>query len=108
MHSHVAVDGSQIPFGLGYDDGRASIGLLADFQRQRQSAQIRQAVFLGERLAAFCTKNMLGVTALAADMHRHVLDYAHYGDVQLLQHLHPFLYIQQRQILRGRDDDSCR
>lgn len=33
LHSHIAVNGGQLPFGLGHDDGCASIGLLADFQR---------------------------------------------------------------------------
>ena len=63
---HAPVDAGDFAVGIGRHDGDAGVGLLPDWQRQRQGAQIGQSMRLCQLFAAVDAKYMLAVSALAA------------------------------------------
>jgi hypothetical protein len=109
-----AAGGLARDLAVGERDGRirlgghgrvAAVGLLADAQVQRQRAEQRHAVLLGDALAAALAEDVLGVAAVAAHVHRHVLDDAQYRHLHLLEHAQRAARVQQRDVLRRGDDD---
>ena len=76
LQGHVAVDGGYFALRISRCNGHPCICLLPYLQREQQCAQIRQAMLLSQRLATASAKNVLAMTALAANMHGHVFDHA--------------------------------
>ena len=62
----------------------------------------------GHACAAALTEHRFRMTALAADMQRHVLDDAEHRHVDLLEHPQTFARIGKRDVLRRGDDDRAR
>ena len=63
---------------------------------------------LRQAFAAFLTKNVLVVAALAAHVHGHVFNQPQHRHIHLLEHGDAFFGIEQRDVLRCGDDDSTR
>jgi hypothetical protein len=49
---------------------------------------------------------VLGMAAVRADVHRHVLDDAEDRDADLLEHLEALARVDERDVLRRGDDDA--
>src|SRR5690606_4282688 len=70
------------------DDGRLStVRLLANRHRQRQGTKQLCLVLVRQFGGTTSAKNMLGMAALAAHMHRHVFDNTEHADADLAKHL---------------------
>src|SRR5690606_10328686 len=92
--------------GFRHHGGATGIGLAAYAHLQRQRTQPWHMVLRRHVAAPMFTENMFGVTAIRADVDRHILDYAQYRHVHLLEHAQPAPRIGKGKIL-GRDDDDC-
>src|SRR3569833_1630539 len=84
--------------------GLADVGLLANFDIERQRTQKSHAILLRHALAAALAEDVFGVTAFAADMNAHVLDDAEHRYFDLLEHLKALAGVEQGNVLRCGDD----
>ena len=84
----------------------AAIGLFADRHRQWQRRQQLDAVLAGQFHTAALAEQMLGMSAIGADVHGHVFHDTQHRNVDLAEHLDAFACIEQRQVLRCSDDDG--
>src|SRR6056297_2319995 len=91
--------------GFGDHDRRTAIRGGADVDMQRYFGHQGNAHLLALRLDPAMAEDMFLMAALAADMGGHVLDHAEHRHLELVEHVDPLARIQQRDILRGRDDD---
>src|SRR5207237_3666950 len=70
------------------DHGRpAGVSLLADLDVERQAAEERHLIVRAHALGAALAEDRFGMTAIRADMHRHILHHADDRHADLLEHL---------------------
>src|ERR1700722_18912224 len=93
------------PIRLAVDDRRPRIGGGTDRHMQRYLAEKRHAQTLGFVARAAMTKNVRLRAAVWALEITHVLDDAEHRHIDLLEHRQSAPRIDQRQILRRRNDD---
>src|SRR5262245_22398662 len=91
---------------ISRDDGPSRIAAEGDLRVERDLAQERDAELLGRPPAAAVLEDLLAVPALGAQVVRHVLDDAEDGDVDLLEHREALARVDERDVLRRRDDDG--
>src|SRR5437764_309873 len=96
------VDLRRRTIGIRDDGGSTGIGLLANADIERQRAEKRHVVFAAHLFGAAFAEDVFGVTAVRADVDRHVFDDADDGYAHLLEHLQPLARIDQRDVLRRR------
>ena len=86
------------------DDGRAFIGCRTDGHLERHLSQERgaDARRLGGRAAV--TEDIVTAATVGADEVAHILDDAEYRHIHLAEHVQALAGIDQRQVLRCRDD----
>ena len=104
MPRHGFVDGGDLAVRVGHHAGQTAVGLHPNRHAQRQGAQVGHAFGLRHFFAAFDAKDVLGVAALAAHMHRHVFHDAQDGHTHLLEHADALHRVQQGNVLRRGDD----
>ncbi|KAG0192387.1 hypothetical protein DFQ28_009340 [Apophysomyces sp. BC1034] len=100
----VTIDASDAPVRVGGHSRASSVGLLANADVQRQAAEQWHIILPADALAAAGAEDMLGVAAMGADMDAHVLNNAQDRHADLLEHLQALSRVEQRNVLRRRDD----
>jgi hypothetical protein len=90
--------------GCRDDRGTTAVGLLADADVERQLPEQCDAVLGGHAGAAAGAEDRLLVPAVGADVRAHVLDHAEHGNRDFLEHPEALAGVEQRDVLRGRDD----
>ena len=89
------------------DDGRAAVGSVADDDVERHFAQERNAERLGLAAGAGVREDVGASAAMRAEEKAHVLDDAEKRSVDLLEHRDRAARVDQREVLRRRDDDRA-
>src|SRR5262249_2350896 len=92
---------------LGDDDRMAAVGGLADREVGRDSAEELGAELLGFPAGAAMAEDVAALAAMGAEEIAHVLDDAEHGHVDLAEHVEALARIEQRDVLRRRDDDGA-
>src|SRR5882762_3359411 len=92
---------------MGGDDGPSGIPADDDVGVDGDLAQEGDTQPAGHLPAPSALEDRLFVTALATDVVRHVLEDPEDWDAHLLEHRNPFAGVDERHLLRGRDDDGA-
>src|SRR5690606_2141837 len=87
--------------------GPPGVRLFAYPNVERQLAEQLHAVLLGHAPSAARAEDMLFVAALRTDVSAHVLHDAEHRHFDLLEHAQALARIEQRDVLRGRDDHGA-
>src|SRR5690606_28752307 len=103
----VAVGATKPTVGLGDARGPPGVRLFAYPNVERQLAAQLHAVLLGPAPSAARADDMLFVAALRTDVSAHVLHDAEHRHFDLLEHAQALARIEQRDVLRGRDDHGA-
>src|SRR5215813_6862704 len=93
------------PLRLALDHGSTAVGGSADRDVQRDFAEERHPETLGLMARTAMAKDIGLGTAMRALEVAHVLDDAEHRHVDLREHRQPAPRIDQRQVLRRRNDD---
>ena len=93
--------------GIRYHRGDARVGMFADSDIERQCAQKLHIVIFAHFFPAAFAENMLFVTTPGTDMRAHIFDNANNGNTHFLEHLESLAGIQQRDILRGGNNNGA-
>src|SRR5215472_13180643 len=91
--------------GLSDGDRRSAVGGLADCDVERHLAEKLGAEPFGLMTGAAVTEDLAAAAAVRTQEIAHVLDDAEHRHVDLLEHVEPLAGVQERNVLRGRDND---
>src|SRR4029077_18872838 len=104
---YVAIDFGMSTMGLGRDHGKAGIGLFADGHVQRHLAEERHAEAFRLVPRAAMAENIGARAAMRAEKIAHILDDAEHRHVDALEHGNAAPGVDERKVLRRRDDDRA-
>ena len=102
-----AIDLGVRAVGIGDDDRVAAVGGLADGDVERHLAEEVAAELLGLAPRAAMAEDLAALAAMRAEEIAHVLDDAEHRHVDLAEHVEALARVEQRDVLRRRDDDRA-
>src|SRR5262249_50109994 len=85
-------------------DRHTQVACFADAQRERNGAQKRYPVTLGESLATAVPENLMPLLAVRADEIAHILNNAKAWNMKLIEHVVGLPDVAQGDLLRSRDE----
>ena len=104
MTGELLIDQRNRAVRLGDHRWLSTVSLFADGHCQRQRGQQLHPVLVGQLHTTALTEQMLGMSAVGADVHGHVFHHAEHRNVHFAEHFHALARVEQGQVLWRGDD----